>query len=152
MGGRRGFTLAEMMAVVAIMGIIAAMAGPRMVRWVQTISQRSAANQIVSDLSLARQQAVREGQTVSFRVVDATTYRITVDSANGAVGREVKRVDLSQLNRDTRFSASGIRIAFDSRGMLRSDGADPSPSLTVVRGDVPATIQVTAVGRPYREH
>jgi prepilin-type N-terminal cleavage/methylation domain-containing protein len=149
---RRGFTLVELLTVVALMGIIAAMAGPRMVRWVQTLSQRSAANQIVGDISLARQQAVREGRTVSFRVVDATTYRVTVDTDAGAVAREIKRVRLAQTNRATTFSTTGVRIAFDSRGMLRPNPVSNASSVTVVRGSTPSTVNVTAVGRPYRAY
>ena len=147
---RRGFSLAEVMAVVVIMGIVAAMAGPAMARWIQTISQRSAANQLVADLSYARAFAAREGRTVSLRVVNPTTYQITVDAANGAVDRQLKRVDLSQMNRATTFSTGSARIAFDSRGLLRNN-ASTTTQLTVVRGYVSETVTVSQVGRPQRE-
>lgn len=147
---RRGFSLAELMAVVVIMGIMAAMAGPKMTRWVQSISQRSAANQLVADLSYARAVAAREGQTVSLRVVTPTAYQVTVDQPNGGVARQIKRVELSQLNRATAFTTPvASRIAFDSRGLLRNN-ASTTTELVVSRGLVTDTVRVTQVGRPQR--
>jgi prepilin-type N-terminal cleavage/methylation domain-containing protein len=146
-GRRRGFTLPEMLAVVVIMGIMAAMAGPRLARWVQTISQRSLANQLVADLGRARALAAREGSTVSLRVVDATTYRVTIDSPAGVVVRVVKTVDVSQMNRATVFvSPVGSRIAFDSRGIYNTNSN--VTQLVVRRGTQSDTVQVTQVGRP----
>lgn len=147
--GPRGFTLAELMVVIVLMGLIAAMAGPRMNRWIQTISQRSAGNQLVADLAWARSFAAREGQTVSLRVVNANTYTVTVDQPNGQVARQIKRVNLPQLNRGTGFTVASARIAFDSRGVLRLQEST-TDSLRLVRGPVQETVRVTPVGRPYR--
>jgi type IV fimbrial biogenesis protein FimT len=146
---RRGFTLPEMLMVVVIMGIMAAMTIPRMVRWVQTVSQRSVSNQLVADLSRARALAAREGATVSLRLVNETTYRVTIDAPAGTVVREVKRVDLSQTNRATTFVGPlDARIAFDSRGLYRTDSS--ADQLVVRRGSLNDTVRVTRVGRPFR--
>lgn len=145
---RRGFTLVEMMTVVVIMGLMAAMAGPRMARWLQTLGSTGVTNEVVGDLMLARTQAVREGRTVSFRVVSSSEYTVTLDNPDGTVLRVVKRMNLSNMHRGTTISPAG-RIAFDSRGMLRT--ASTIGTLTVTRGHASDVITVTGVGRIKRE-
>jgi type II secretion system protein H len=150
--GRRGFTLLELMLVLVIMGLMAAMAGPRMVRWIQTIGQRGAFNQLMSDLALARIQAVRQGTTVSLRIIDEDTYRVTVDSANGSASRTLKQVDLSQMQRGATLDPDSGRIAFDSRGVLRPSPVSTITQITLTRGPVSKRLRVTGVGRTEVDH
>lgn len=142
---RRGFSLTELLVVVVIMGLMAAMAGPRMLRWVQTIGQRGAFNQLMGDLSLARIQAVRQGTTVSLRIIDSDSYQVTVD--NGATPRVIKRVDLGQTYRGTTLDPATGRIAFDSRGVLRPNPVSTTTAITLNRGPVSKRLRVTGVGR-----
>jgi prepilin-type N-terminal cleavage/methylation domain-containing protein len=144
---RRGFTLAELMVVVVIMGLMAAMAGPRMLRWVQTIGQRGAFNQLIADLSLARIQAVRQGTTVSLNVIDADSYDVTVDAFGGNPSRVLKRVDLNQSYRGTTLDPASGRIAFDSRGTLRPAPVSTITQITLARGSVTKRLTVTGVGK-----
>jgi prepilin-type N-terminal cleavage/methylation domain-containing protein len=143
---RRGFTLPELLLVVCIMGIMAAMAGPRLFRWAQVAGQRGAANQVVADLSLARVQAVRQGQTVSLRIISPTLYRVTVDDNVGAPVRVLKSTNLARSYRNTTLNPATGRIAFDSRGVLST----ALNSVTVAHGSVRRTVNVTTVGRVYR--
>ena len=145
--GRRGFTLPELMVVVTIMALMAAMAGPRMVRWVQTIGQRGAFNQLMSDLALARIQAVRQGTTVSLRVLDSDSYQVTVDDAAGGAGRVIKQVNLSQMQQGASLDPESGRIAFDSRGVLRPSPVSTITQITLTRGPVSKRLRVTGVGR-----
>ena len=145
---RRGFTLPELLAVVVIMGIMAAMAGPRLFRWIQIAGQRGAANQVIADLQYARVQAVRQGQTVSLRIENATRYSITVDDANGNVVRTVKTMNMAQNYRDAALDPATGRIGFDSRGMLRT----PLNGVTVARGNVRRKVNVSTVGRIYSDN
>lgn len=144
---RGGFTLTELMIVLIIAGLMAAMAGPRMMRWVQTIGQRGVTNQLAGDLALARIQAVRQGATVSFRIDDADTYRVTVDDANGNVVRTLRTVDLQQVYRGATLDPTSGRIAFDSRGVLRPSPVSTISDITLTRGDVTKRVNVSGVGR-----
>lgn len=146
---RRGFTLAEMLIVLVIMGIMASMAAPRLVNWARTVGQRGALNELIADLSLARTQAVRQGRTVSLRVVDATRYRVTVDDAAGAPVRTLKAVDLANSYRGTTLSRTTGRVSFDSRGMYRVNS--DFTSLGIRQGTTTKTVGITVVGRIHRD-
>jgi len=144
---RRGVTLLELLAVLVIIVVAAALGGPKMYRWAHAAGQKGAANQVVADLALARIQAVRQGQTVSMRVESSTRYRLTVDDAAGNEVRELKEVNLANLYRQTSLEPTG-RIAFDSRGMLRP--ASTINGVTINRGGVSRQVTVTNVGRIIR--
>lgn len=143
---RAGFTLPELVVIVAIIGIMAAMAGPRMVRWVQSIGTRTAANQLVADISVARLQAVREGRTASLRIEGTSGYRITVDNADGTVAAEIKRVDLENHQKNARLSRTG-RIGFDSRGLVTTGSLS---GVAITRGASRDSIEILGVGRVQR--
>lgn len=146
---RAGFSLPEVLAVVVIMGIMAAMAGPPMMRWLQTIGSRTAANMLASDIAMARVQAVREGRTASLRVVSPTVYQVTLDDPDGTADVTIKQVDVTQHQSTARLSRTG-RIPFDSRGLLSSVGPDLIGGLSVNLGTQSDSLIVTGVGRVQR--
>jgi Tfp pilus assembly protein FimT len=132
--------------VIILAALISAMVVPRLYGFMRQLSARSAASQVVADLSLARTQAVREGRTVSLRVTGASTYKVTVD--NGAtILRTVKTVDVRGAQRAVTISPSTARVIFDSRGMLLPGS---SSQLLVSRTGRIDTVSVSAVGRVYR--
>jgi type II secretion system protein H len=143
---RGGYTLAELLVVIVIMGIIASIAVPRLSTFIRHLSARSAVSKVVSDLTLARTQAVREGRTVSLTVTGTGTYRVTVDQgANPA--RVLKTVNVSGTQKNVSLTPNPTTIAFDPRGMLRpGSGAQ----LVVTRGTVKDSVSISAVGRVYR--
>jgi type II secretion system protein H len=148
--GRAGFTLVELMAVLTIIALMAAMGMPRMLRWYSTLGSRSAVNQVIADIHLARIQAVRQGQTVSLRIdQDGRRYRVTADATDGSVARTIKEVNLtSGTYRNTYLEPYTARIAFDSRGILRAGSY--GGAVVVRRGDVQNRLQVTGLGRVQR--
>jgi prepilin-type N-terminal cleavage/methylation domain-containing protein len=152
-GGRAGFTLIELLVVLLLMGLVLAMVGPKFTAGIRYLTARSATSQVVADLALARTQAVREGNTASFRLVSPSQYEVTVDAPNGAVARVVKRVTLEGTARGVAVTApAGARIAFDSRGMRRT-GAGLGNNLVVTRqGGLTDVVTVTIVGRVIRDN
>jgi len=64
----KAFTLVEILVVLVIIGIIAAFAGPAMNAILKSSKMTTAADQLVRELSLARQVAVRDNSPVEFRI------------------------------------------------------------------------------------
>jgi type II secretion system protein H len=143
---RGGFTLIELLIVLILAALISSMVVPRFFTYVRHLSARSAVSQVVTDLALARTQAVREGRTVSLRVSGASTYKVTLD--NGAtILKTIKTVDVKGGQRNVTISPTTARVIFDSRGMLVTGS---STQLLVVRTGKTDTVSVSAVGRVYR--
>jgi Tfp pilus assembly protein FimT len=132
--------------VIVIVGIIATVAVPRLSNFIRNLSARSAVSTVVSDLVLARTQAVREGQTVSLRVTGASAYQVTLDQGVNVV-RTIKSVNVAGSQKNVTLTPSPTTISFDPRGMLR---AGSGSQVVVVRGTQADTVSISAVGRVYR--
>jgi prepilin-type N-terminal cleavage/methylation domain-containing protein len=146
-GGRRGFTLAELMIIVVIIGIVLAFALPRFAGYLRYLTTRSTTSLVVADLSLARTQAAREGAPVSFRVVSSSRYQVTVDDAAGNPVRTIKTVDVQGPQKSAvTLAPTGSRVGFDSRGMRRTN----IETIVVQRGSQTDSISISIVGRVYR--
>jgi prepilin-type N-terminal cleavage/methylation domain-containing protein len=69
--GQRGFTLAELMVVVAVIGILAVVGTPLFLSYLQASQTRGAAQEVATLLHRARQMAIANN----------TSYRVEVDVA-----------------------------------------------------------------------
>ncbi|HEY0528608.1 MAG TPA: prepilin-type N-terminal cleavage/methylation domain-containing protein [Gemmatimonadaceae bacterium] len=85
--GRLGFTLFELLVVVAIVGILATMAGPAMSRIVSHQRVNRAATVIASDLQNAFAVAARQREPVRIQADAATRSYQFVDRKTNAVLR-----------------------------------------------------------------
>lgn len=76
----KGFTLIEIMIVIVIMGIMAAIATPNLMSYMSRLRLNGAARQVMTDLMLARGKAVSENKRVG--VVFTSNHQYTIFSDN----------------------------------------------------------------------
>ena len=70
-----GFTAAEIIVVVSIIGILAAIAIPSMSRMLATQAVRAAAYDLNADLTYARSEAIARGMNISLKAASGTDYK-----------------------------------------------------------------------------
>jgi prepilin-type N-terminal cleavage/methylation domain-containing protein len=73
---RQGFTLVEMMLVLSLVGVMAAMAAPPFFRYLASNRLAVQADRMVADLQYARSLSVANSQILRFSVTEAG-YRLT---------------------------------------------------------------------------
>jgi len=65
-----GFTVIELLVVVAVVGLLAAVAGPGMAAWVRDSRLTAASESLTNGLRMAREEAIRRSHGVVFTTTD----------------------------------------------------------------------------------
>lgn len=132
---RAGVTLAEILTVLVILGILSAIAAPSLRAMIARHQAVGALNQLAGDLMLARMTAVREGHRVVVTFADggrcgpprfgrftADSYRITTQSPVPRLIRETRLDEAgagvcleSNNDRTIVYSSRGLPIPFENR-------------------------------------
>ena len=93
---KTGFTLIEMMIVMAIMGILSAIAAPNFMNYMAERRLNGAARMVMSDLMAARQKAVSTNQQVKVSFVSNHAYEIWNDANNDQTVADHEGDDLAK--------------------------------------------------------
>ncbi len=79
-----GFTILELLTVMAIFAILSTIAIPNVISWRNNAQYRGSINTLSSDLAAAKQIAIRENSRVVIRFA-GSNYTIFVDDGSGTV-------------------------------------------------------------------
>jgi type II secretory pathway pseudopilin PulG len=142
-GSRAAFSLLEAVLVVAVLGVLAAIAAPRYGQAIARYRVESAARRIVADLDLARRSARTTGvrRTVRFSVPDSG-YTIA-----GLRGLKGTSPDYHVPLADPPYEARIVSVDFGGDAELVFDGfgqADSDGEITVQTGDTRRTVAFQA--------
>jgi prepilin-type N-terminal cleavage/methylation domain-containing protein len=146
-----GFTLLELLSVVTLLSICAALAAPVFRGSLERIRARTALDGVVGYLYRTRMLAVREGGPVQLVMVadrDGCTRLLRIERKVGTRPGAVSNSHLDLPGLCLRYTGDSI-VAFDGRGMLRP----PTRSFYIGRGAESDSVVISIAGwvrRSYR--
>jgi prepilin-type N-terminal cleavage/methylation domain-containing protein len=131
-----GFTILELIIVIALLSIIAAVGIPNYLNWLPDIRLKSAARNLKSDLMLAQQRAIRENASVAIVFSPGSnSYDIFLDNSTVAgeannwfrdASEETMKTESMPSNVAMDLAAFGLgpdpRVRFNGRGLPNVSG------------------------------
>jgi len=81
----RGFTLAELVVILAIAGVLAALVAPTLSSYARTSALQAAARELATSINLGRQIAISQNTTVCVEVATVTSIRLRTGGCGGTI-------------------------------------------------------------------
>ena len=151
---RRGFTLLEVIIVLALLAVVAATGVPKLSAALRRRTTQTAVDQFATAHSLARATAVRYGRVAQLHI-DPSTTRFWVDvdtSATGSGQRATVWYARNLAQTGLVMTSNRSLLCFDARGLPLVLGACESGDATIIftaldRAD---TLRTAALGKILR--
>lgn len=151
----RGFTLIETMVVVALLAIVGALAAPNFRQFIGTMNAKSAAFDLISDLALARSEAIRGNWPV--RVIPtggnwANGWSIVRDAAppaDEALGAQTLRVRPALASSLNLPDDAPAQVVFQPNGRMAADTQPGNRTWSIkssIAGVIPRCVVITPTG------
>jgi type IV fimbrial biogenesis protein FimT len=142
----RGFSILELMIVVALIGVMLAIGMPSFGTWTQNLQTRTAAEAIVAGLQITKNEAIRRNVNVVLTMEtlngQATTWRMNLE--NDIDGIPLQRRDGDEGSRNVRAILTpegSFRTTFNGLGRVNKniDGSEPMVQIDLDNPMVDAT-------------
>lgn len=134
----RGFSVLEVMVVVAIIGVLLSIGLPSFFTYTQNLQIRSAAEQVTAGLALAKSEAIRRNANVQFALDTGTAWRINLGSDPDGVPLQTRDANEGSVNvTRTVLPDASYAVTFNGMGRVSPTNADDTPALTQIDLDNP---------------
>jgi len=139
----RGFTLFELLLVIAIIGIVSAVALPNFSAWRERQAVNSATKSLLSHMKQARVIAMAENRSVQITFT-ASNYTYDADTAGTCGLCKPQTVAFSNFTSNLTITPTTTRT-FSSRGTVNSG------TITLAAGGVSHGLILNIIGRAYQQ-
>jgi prepilin-type N-terminal cleavage/methylation domain-containing protein len=151
---KRGVTVIELIMVLSVTGIVAAIGGPKVSAALQRRTTASVADQFTLTHSLTRSTALRFGRVAQLHI-DAPGKRFWVDvdtSANGIGQRATIAYVRDVSGNGLQMTSTRALLCFDARGIASTLGTcEPGDAIVIFTdGTMSDSVTTTALGKVLR--
>lgn len=143
----RGFSILEMVVVVAVIGILLSLGVPSFQTYTQNLQIRVAAEAITSGLQIAKNEAIRRNVPVQLSLdpTSGTSWSINLASDPNANPLQTRDTNEGSVNVTRSIQPQGATnaVTFNGMGRIVSQNADGTPPMTQIDLDNPTITNPT---------